>query len=86
MNRKDIEAEIRNALSRLVDQDVSNIPVDKDLGEAIGLDSLGRLELLSEVEELLDLTIYEADSEETSTIGGMLKIVENALVQEMESV
>ena len=85
MNRKDIEAEVRNSLARLVDQDVSNIPVDKDLGEAIGLDSLGRLELLSEVEEQLDLTIYEADSEDTSTISGMLKIVENALLQDAES-
>ncbi len=86
MNRKDIEVEIRNSLARLVDQDVTNIPADKDLGEAIGLDSLGRLELLSEVEERLDLTIYEADSEDTSTIGGMLKIVENALVQDVEPV
>ncbi|MGI9391163.1 MAG: acyl carrier protein [Boseongicola sp.] len=86
MNRKDIEAEIRSSLTRLVDQDVSQVPSDKDLGEAIGLDSLGRLELLSEVEERFDLTIYEADSDEASTIGGMAKIVEAAIVQEMEPV
>lgn len=86
MNKIEIEAEIRDSLERLTDQDVSHISVDRDLGEAIGLDSLGRLELLSEVEDRLDLTIYEADSEETTTIAGMLRIVEKAQVEKLESV
>ena len=85
MTRKEIEAEIRRSLARLADQDVSSIPVEQDLGEAIALDSLGRLELLSEVEDRLDLTIYEADSEETSTVAGMLEIVERALKESLEA-
>ena len=78
MTRKEIETEIRCALARLTEHDVSEITVEQDLGEAIALDSLGRLELLSEVEDQLDLTIYEADSEATSTI-----VARPSLVAEM---
>ena len=85
MTRKEIETEIRCALARLTDHDVSEIAVEQDLGEAIALDSLGRLELLSEVEDQLDLTIYEADSETTSTIAGMTAIVEKALKESLEA-
>ena len=85
MTRKEIETEIRHALAKLTEHDVSEITVEQDLGEAIALDSLGRLELLSEVEDQLDLTIYEADSEATSTIAGMATIVDKALKESMEA-
>lgn len=85
MTREEIETEIRRSLTRLTEHDVSQIAVEQDLGEAIALDSLGRLELLSEVEDRLDLTIYEADSEVTSTIAGMVAIVEKALKDRQEA-
>lgn len=85
MTREEIETEIRRSLTRLTEHDVSQIAVEQDLGEAIALDSLGRLELLSEVEDRLDLTIYEADSEVTSTIAGMVAIVEIALKERQEA-
>lgn len=85
MTREEIEIEIRRSLTRLTEHDVSQIAVEQDLGEAIALDSLGRLELLSEVEDQLDLTIYEADSEVTSTIAGMVAIVEKALKDRQEA-
>ena len=85
MTREEIEIEIRRSLTRLTEHDVSQIAVEQDLGEAIALDSLGRLELLSEVEDQLDLTIYEADSEVTSTIAGMVAIVEIALKERQEA-
>ena len=85
MTREEIETEIRRSLTRLTEHDVSQIAVEQDLGEAIALDSLGRLELLSEVEDQLDLTIYEADSEVTSTIAGMVAIVEKALEERQEA-
>ena len=53
------------------------------LGAAIGLDSLGRLEMLAEMEDLYDVTIYDVDSEDASTIGDMLKILQNALSERM---
>jgi acyl carrier protein len=85
MTREEIEIEIRRSLTRLTEHDVSQIAVEQDLGEAIALDSLGRLELLSEVEDQLDLTIYEADSEVASTIAGMVAIVEKALKDRQEA-
>ena len=81
MTSEEVETEIRRCLTRLTDEDASNVPENEDLGEAIGLDSLGRLELLSEVEDRLDLTIYEADSMESMTIAGMRDIVVRALTK-----
>ena len=86
MNRQKIEMEIRMALARITEEDVSRLKSDENLAEAIGLDSLGRLELLSEVEDAFDLTIYDIDSEKASTIGGMLEIVEAALLEDAEAV
>ena len=86
MNRQKIEIEIRKALARITEEDVSRLKADENLAEAIGLDSLGRLELLSEVEDAFDLTIYDIDSEKASTIGGMLEIVEAALIENAEAV
>ena len=86
MNRQKIEIEIRKALARITEEDVSRLKSDENLAEAIGLDSLGRLELLSEVEDAFDLTIYDIDSEKASTIGGMLEIVEAALIENAEAV
>lgn len=85
MNKQDIEFEIRKTLARLTDQEVADIPIDRDLGESIGLDSLGRLELLSEVEDQFDLFFDDVDSEKASTILGMLDIVETALSQKSEA-
>lgn len=84
MNRKDVEKEIRRTLTRLAEVDMSTVPLDQDLGDAIGLDSLGRLELLSEMEERFDLTIYDIDSDKAATLGGMLDIVEAALAEQKE--
>ena len=86
MTRADLELEIRNCLGRLSERDVDTVPMDAELGEAIGLDSLGRLELLSEVEDRLDITIYDVDSDKASTIGGMIDIVEHARLQGSEVV
>ena len=81
MNRLEIETEIRSALAHVVDADVSDIPIDCDLIEEFGLDSLSRLELLSEVEDRFDLIIYDADTAKASTILGMLEICEAAIAQ-----
>ena len=81
MTRKDLEKEIRAILTRVTEEDASRVGLDEDLAEAIGLDSLGRLELLSEMEEKFDFTIYDLDTNKISTIGGMLDIVEKALLE-----
>ena len=86
MTRIQLEAEVRKALMRLSEVDVSLVPLEAELGDIIGLDSLGRLELLSEMEERFDITIYDIDSDRASTIGGMIDIVEKALLENAEAV
>ncbi len=86
MTPTQIEIEIRKSLSRITEEDISGLKVDEDLNEAIGLDSLGRLELLSEIEDRFDLIIDDLDSEKASTIAGMLEIVEAARAPEAEVV
>lgn len=85
MNKQVLETMIRKTLTYLTDKDVSDIPLDQDLSEELGLDSLSRLELLSEVEEQLDVVIYEVDTGKALTIRGMIEICETAIAQNMES-
>jgi len=86
MTRTDMENTIRNALTRLTEIDAMELSLDADLAASLGLDSLGRLELLSEMEERFDVTIYDVDSESASTIRGMLSVVESAIADAKETV
>ena len=86
MTRTDMENTIRNALTRLTEIDAMDLSLDADLAASLGLDSLGRLELLSEMEERFDVTIYDVDSESASTIRGMLSVVESAIADAKETV
>lgn len=79
MNRADIEMEIRATLAQLTDQDTSDIPTDRDLGDALGLDSLGKLELLAEVEDRFDLLFDDVDMTQAKTIDGIIAIAERNL-------
>ncbi|NNE87305.1 MAG: acyl carrier protein [Silicimonas sp.] len=81
MNRKNLETEIRAIITRVTEEDAFRVGLDENLADATGLDSLGRLELLSEMEEKFDFTIYDLDTDKISTIGGMLQIVEKAMLE-----
>lgn len=79
MNRNDIDREIRSTLTHLTGQDTSGITADQDLGDALGLDSLGQLELLAAVEDRHDLMFDEVDMNQARTIAGIAGIVERNL-------
>lgn len=81
MTRDDFEKEIRSILSRVTEIDCSTVGLDDDLPSNTGIDSLGRLELLSEIEEKFDITIYDLNTDKISTIGGMLDILEQAMLE-----
>lgn len=81
MNRNDIDREIRSTLAHLTGQDTSGITADQDLGDALGLDSLGQLELLAAVEDRHDLMFDEVDMNQARTIAGIAGIVERNLAQ-----
>ncbi|HKJ61270.1 MAG TPA: acyl carrier protein [Hyphomicrobiales bacterium] len=79
MNRSEIEREVRATLARLTEQDASGIAADADLGDALGLDSLGRLELLAEVEDRFDVLIEDVDMDKVATIEGIIDVAERTL-------
>ncbi|MEL7149717.1 MAG: acyl carrier protein [Pseudomonadota bacterium] len=81
MTRTDMERQIRTILTRVTHKDVAHISLDDDLIDAIGIDSLGRLEVLSEVEEAFDVTIYDLDADKISTIRGILGVVDAAMLE-----
>jgi acyl carrier protein len=82
MTRNDLETAIRTILTRVTEVDAFALSLEDDLVAETGLDSLGRLELLSEMEEKFDFTIYDLNTDKISTIGGMLDIVETALLED----
>lgn len=84
MNRQELEAEIRRTLAALTDTDVTDVSLDEDLSVELGLDSLSRLELLSEVEDRLDMLIYDADTAKATTIRGMIELCEATLAEQRE--
>ena len=75
MKRSEIEEQVRDALDALTDENVKAVPGGADLATAIGLDSLGRLELLAEVEDRFDLMFVDADVDSANTIDGMVDAV-----------
>ncbi|MGR3514463.1 MAG: acyl carrier protein [Paracoccaceae bacterium] len=81
MNRTAFETEVRRILTRVTHQDVADVGLDDDLTDATGIDSLGRLEVLSEIEETFDVTIYDLDAEKISTLRGILNVVDAALLE-----
>ncbi len=85
MTAQGIEQAVRAALADLTGEDISAIGPDEELGAAIGLDSLGRLELLAEVEDRFDLFFADADSESAGTIRGMIDMVTRELARAEEA-
>lgn len=81
MNRSELENEVRTTLARLTEQDTSEIPTDADLGDALGLDSLGRLELLAEVEDRLDMLFDDVDINLAKSIDGIIEITEHSIAK-----
>ena len=85
MKRKDIADFVRAALEEQMQMDLSNVGLDDDLGDTIGLDSLGKLELLVVVEDKFDMTFLEASTESASTINAMIDMTLAELARQNEA-
>lgn len=81
MTRPDIETAIRRILAHVTSEPVAHLSIDDDLIDTTGIDSLGRLEVLSELEEAFDVTIYDLDSDKIATIRGIIDVVETAMLE-----
>ena len=85
MKRKDIANFVSAALEEQMQMDLSNVGLDDDLGDTIGLDSLGKLELLVVVEDKFDMTFLEASTESASTINAMIDMTLAELARQNEA-
>jgi len=85
MKRKNIADFVRAALEEQMQMDLSNVGLDDDLGDTIGLDSLGKLELLVVVEDKFDITFLEASTESASTINAMIDMTLAELARQNEA-
>ena len=76
------EAWLRSVLERISGQRANHIPLVADLEDAIGLDSLGRLEVLSEIEDKFDFFFDDQALTTARTIEGMLKEIDRHTAHE----
>ncbi len=71
-DRVEAEAWLRSLLQKVSGRSATDVSLDADLSEAIGLDSLGRLEVLSEIEAEFDFVFADDALANATTIARML--------------
>lgn len=74
--RSQISDQIREALAKKLNRDVSTIGLHQRLREDLGLDSLAMIELLFDVEEAFDLEIPDGDLHKLGTVDSVVQYVE----------
>ena len=76
LTRSVISHQIRVALAKKLNRDVSTIGIHQRLREDLGLDSLSMIELLFDVEEAFELEIPDSDFHKLGTVGSVVQYVE----------
>lgn len=75
----DVEAVVREVISRVSRQDVSALGSDDDLVEHLGVDSLQGLQILAGVEKRFDVTLPDGELITFRTIGRIEEAVQSLL-------
>ncbi len=73
----DVEATVRDVISRVSRQDVSALGSDDDLVEHLGMDSLQGLQILAGVEKRFDVRLPDEELITLRTIGRIERAVED---------
>ena len=73
------EAWLRELVTRISGNSAERTDLEADLNEAVGLDSLGRLEVLAEVEDEFDFFFDDNDLVNASTLSKMLDAIDRKL-------
>lgn len=81
MSPAERETWLRGVISRVSGRAADEVGRTEDLNTAIGLDSLGRLEVLAEIEDRFDFFMDDDAMVRSSTIGRMLEIIDNHLAK-----
>ncbi len=79
MTRDETEAWLRDLVTRISGKSASRTDLESDLGEAVGLDSLGRLEVLAEIEDEFDFFFDDNELVNASTLSKMLDAIDRKL-------
>lgn len=70
------EAWLRDVITKVSGADADKVARTEDLHSAVGLDSLGRLEVLAEIEDKFDLFLDDGEMIGTTTIERMLQSID----------
>jgi acyl carrier protein len=79
------EAWLRALLTRISGNSADETGVEADLQEAIGLDSLGRLEVLAAIEDEFDFFFEDNDLLRATTLARMLEAIDGKLSEAAET-
>ena len=81
---KETQTPLEQLIVRIVEVSPENVSADSILGTDIGLDSLGRVELLSAIEQELGVYIDETEVHPETTIGELESLLEQGSASEDE--
>ena len=73
------ETWLRDLVTRISGSSAEETDLEADLSEAVGLDSLGRLEVLAEIEDEFDFFFDDNDLVNASTLSKMLDAIDRKL-------
>lgn len=72
-----VEKLVREELGKILNKDVSDIPIDADLVEEVGLDSLTVLEIFGMVEDKFGIVVDVSNISSMKTIKDIVDIIES---------
>lgn len=72
MNRSEIEQKVKAILAKKLNLEPSKIESTSRLGEDLGVDSFGAVEIMFEVEEAFQLKIPDSDIEQVRTVNDIV--------------
>lgn len=79
MTADETEIWLRDLVTRISGKSAAETGLEADLSETVGLDSLGRLEVLAEIEEEFDFFFDDNDLINATTLSRMLDAIDRRL-------
>jgi acyl carrier protein len=86
MNSDEREAWVKAAITRACRNPADDVGVDEDLQSAIGLDSLGKLEVLAAIEDEFDFCFDDDALSNATTLQRILDAIDRKLALRAEGV
>ena len=74
------ETRVKEVLAKFLSREVESIELDHNLRDHLGLDSMGTIELLYDIEDAFDVQIPDEDLKELVTVRDVVDYVERVNV------